>query len=377
MFKKSKDEKLNIEKINSSVNLLNQILRIMFVLIIIAGIYLTIRLCQELQVKHIVLATLRTLAPVFIGLFVAWLFDPIVKYLKKKGVRRTVGALFVYAIFILLLILLIATIIPILTNQINDFVNTLPSVYNSVKEWIEGLFGNVNINGFDVQAYEKDILLRIQDWGMDLANSLPNLTVVFIRSFFSGLLAFIVGLIIGFYFLISCDNVGEIMVTLFPEGMRNDARVLGREVNNLLRRFIVGALIDSTFVFIITTAAFMIVGLKAPVLFGLFCGLTNVIPYAGPYIGGAPAVIVGFSQGPVTGLFTLLSVAIIQFLEGNFIQPVIMSKSTKLHPVTIITGLLIFGHFFGIIGMAISTPLIGACKAIFIFLNNKHNFINL
>ena len=377
MFKKSKDEKLNIEKINSSVNLLNQILRIMFVLIIIAGIYLTIRLCQELQVKHIVLATLRTLAPVFIGLFVAWLFDPIVKYLKKKGVRRTVGALFVYAIFILLLILLIATIIPILTNQINDFVNTLPSVYNSVKEWIEGLFGNVNINGFDVQAYEKDILLRIQDWGMDLANSLPNLTVVFIRSFFSGLLAFIVGLIIGFYFLISCDNVGEIMVTLFPEGMRNDARVLGREVNNLLRRFIVGAVIDSTFVFIITTAAFMIVGLKAPVLFGLFCGLTNVIPYAGPYIGGAPAVIVGFSQGPVTGLFTLLSVAIIQFLEGNFIQPVIMSKSTKLHPVTIITGLLIFGHFFGIIGMAISTPLIGACKAIFIFLNNKHNFINL
>ena len=377
MFKKSKDEKLNIEKINSSVNLLNQILRIMFVLIIIAGIYLTIRLCQELQVKHIVLATLRTLAPVFIGLFVAWLFDPIVKYLKKKGVRRTVGALFVYAIFILLLILLIATIIPILTNQINDFVNTLPSVYNSVKEWIEGLFGNVNINGFDVQAYEKDILLRIQDWGMDLANSLPNLTVVFIRSFFSGLLAFIVGLIIGFYFLISCDNVGEIMVTLFPEGMRNDARVLGREVNNLLRRFIVGALIDSTFVFIITTAAFMIVGLKAPVLFGLFCGLTNVIPYAGPYIGGAPAVIVGFSQGPVTGLFTLLSVAIIQFLEGNFIQPVIMSKSTKLHPVTIITGLLIFGHFFGIIGMAISTPIIGACKAVFVFFNNKYEFINL
>ena len=377
MFKKSKDEKLNIEKINSSVNLLNQILRIMFVLIIIAGIYLTIRLCQELQVKHIVLATLRTLAPVFIGLFVAWLFDPIVKYLKKKGVRRTVGALFVYAIFILLLILLIATIIPILTNQINDFVNTLPSVYNSVKEWIEGLFGNVNINGFDVQAYEKDILVRIQDWGMDLANSLPNLTVVFIRSFFSGLLAFIVGLIIGFYFLISCDNVGEIMVTLFPEGMRNDARVLGREVNNLLRRFIVGALIDSTFVFIITTAAFMIVGLKAPVLFGLFCGLTNVIPYAGPYIGGAPAVIVGFSQGPVTGLFTLLSVAIIQFLEGNFIQPVIMSKSTKLHPVTIITGLLIFGHFFGIIGMAISTPIIGACKAVFVFFNNKYEFINL
>ena len=377
MFRKNKDEKLNIERINSSVNLLNKILRIMFVLTVIAAIYLTIRLCQELQIKHIILSTLKTLAPVFIGLFVAWLFDPIVKKLKKKGIRRSVGALFVYVIFILLLVLLIATIIPILTNQINDFVNTLPSVYNSVKEWIEGLFNNISIEGFDTKAYETEILARIQDWGMDLANSLPNLTVVFLRSFFSGLLAFIVGLIIGFYFLISCDNVGEILITLLPKSMRSDAHDLGKEINATFRRFINGALLDSTFVFIITTIAFMIVGLKAPILFGLFCGLTNVIPYAGPYIGGAPAVIVGFSQGPVTGIFTLLAVAIIQFLEGNFIQPVIMSKTTKLHPVTIITGLLIFGHFFGIIGMAVSTPIIGACKAVFVFFNNKYKFINL
>lgn len=377
MFRKKDNEKLDIERINSSVHLLNKILRIMYVLIGITGVYLIIKLCQELQIKHIILTTIKTIAPVFIGLFVAWLFDPIVKKLKKKGVRRPVGALFVYAIFILLLVLLFATIIPILTNQINDFVKTLPAVYNTVKEWIEGIFSSIHIEGFDVSTYQTNILNHIQDWGTNLAQSLPNLTVVFLRSLFSGLLAFIVGLIIGFYFLISCDNVGEILITLLPKNMREDAATLGREINNTFRRFINGALIDSTFVFIITTIAFMIVGLKAPVLFGLFCGLTNVIPYAGPYIGGAPAVVVGFSQGPVTGIFTLLSVAIIQFLEGNFIQPVIMSKTTKLHPVTIITGLLIFGHFFGIIGMAVSTPIIGACKAIFVFFNNKYEFINL
>lgn len=377
MFKHKNNEKLDIEKINNSVSLLNKILHIMFILIGIASIYLIIKLCQELQIKHIIITTLKTIAPVFIGLFVAWLFDPIVKKLKTKGIKRPVGALIVYIVFILLLVILIATIIPILTNQINDFVKTLPSVYNSVKEWIEGLFSGIKIDGFDISSYQNDILSKLQEWGTDLASSLPNLTVIFLRSFFSGFLAFVIGLIIGFYFLISFDNASDLIITLLPKRIQNDTRDLANEVNTTFRRFINGALIDATFVFIITSIAFLIVGLKAPVLFGLFCGLTNIIPYAGPYIGGAPAVIVGFSQGPLTGILTLIVIAIIQFLEGNFLQPVIMSKTTRLHPVTIITGLLIFGHFFGIIGMAISTPIIGACKAIFIFLNEKYEFINL
>ena len=210
-----------------------------------------------------------------------------------------------------------------------------------------------------------------------MAQSLPNLTVNFLKSFFSGILTFVIGLIIGFYFLIGFDNAGELIITLFPKNIQKDTRELTNEVNNSFRRFVEGALLDATFVFIITSIAFAIVGLKAPLLFGLFCGVTNVIPYAGPYIGGAPAVIVGFSQGPLTGILTLLAVALIQFLEGNFLQPVIMSKTTKLHPVTIITGLLIFGHFFGIIGMVISTPIIAAVKSIFMFFNEKYEIINL
>ena len=111
-------------------------------------------------------------------------------------------------------------------------------------------------------------------------------------------------------------------------------------------------------------------------LFGLFCGLTNVIPYAGPYIGGAPAVIVGFSQSPTTGLLVLAVIVVIQFIEGNFFQPIIMSKSTKLHPVTIISGLLLFGHFWGIIGMFVSTPIIGVIKSVFMYFDEKYEFFN-
>ena len=157
--------------------------------------------------------------------------------------------------------------------------------------------------------------------------------------------------------------------------MRDDSRELVNEINTTCRHFVKGALIDASIIFVISSLAFMLCGLKAPLLFGLFCGITNVIPYAGPYIGGVPAVIVAFSQGTTTGILILIAIIIIQAIEGNFLQAFIMSKSTKLHPVTIITGLLIFGYFFGIIGMVVSTPIIGAIKAIFMFFNEKYEII--
>lgn len=377
MLRKIKTEELDIPKINDSITLLTKILRILYVLVIIVGVYFILKLFQELNIKDIVLVILKTIAPVFIGLFIAWLFDPIVKYLKRRGIRRGAGALIVYIIFLGFLALIVSAIIPTLTSQINELVKTIPTVLDSVKNWIDDIFKGLNsIEGFDSAAMKVEVFGKIETYTVELAQSLPEITVNLLKGFFSGIGTFVIGLIIGFYFLIGFDNASELLVTLLPKNMRKDTRDLTNEVNSSLRRFVNGALLDSTFVFIITSIAFALIGLKAPLLFGLFCGLTNVIPYAGPYIGGFPAIIVGFAQGPITGMLSVIVVVVIQFLEGNFLQPVIMSKTTKLHPVTIIAGLLIFGHFFGIIGMALSTPIIAAVKAIFTFFNDKYEIIN-
>ena len=241
-----------------------------------------------------------------------------------------------------------------------------------MKTWVNKLFDNLNnIEGLDAMSFKNKLFEKIEVYGTSLTTSLPEITVNTLKTFFSGIGSFVVGLIIGFYLLIGFDNAGELLITLLPKKIQKDARELSNEMNNSLRKFINGAIVDAIFVFIITSITFLIVGLKAPLLFGLFCAITNVIPYAGPYIGGTPAVIVGFSQGTITGVLTLIAIVIIQFLEGNFLQPVIMSKTTKLHPVTIMVGLLIFGHFFGIIGMLISTPVIAVCKSVLMFFIDK------
>ena len=369
---KQRNEELNIEKINDTVSLLHNILKIAYVFIIIWAIFLIIKVCQELNLKSIILVILKTLAPLFIGLFLAWLFAPIVKKMQKKGIKRSLGTTIVYVIFIGFLVILVCSIIPVLTHQINDFVATMPSIFDSMKTWVNKLFDNLNnIEGLDAMSFKNKLFEKIEVYGTSLTTSLPEITVNTLKTFFSGIGSFVVGLIIGFYLLIGFDNAGELLITLLPKKIQKDARELSNEMNNSLRKFINGAIVDAIFVFIITSIAFLIVGLKAPLLFGLFCAITNVIPYAGPYIGGTPAVIVGFSQGTITGVLTLIAIVIIQFLEGNFLQPVIMSKTTKLHPVTIMVGLLIFGHFFGIIGMLISTPVIAVCKSVLMFFIDK------
>ena len=373
MFKKNKNNKeLDIEKVNEAVSLLDNILKIAYIFIIIVAFFFIIKVFKELHIKSLILVILKILAPLFIGLFIAWLFAPMVKKLQKKGIKRSLGTTIVYIVFLGLLALLVGSILPILKDQINDFIQTLPSIFESVKDWITDILAKLSkIDGFNADAVKTNIFAKMEEFSTSLTTTLPDTAVQTIKVFVSGMGTFVIGLIIGFYLLMGFDNAGELLITLLPKKYQKDAKELGDEVNNSLRKFINGAIIDAFFVFVITSIAFVLVGLRAPLLFGLFCGITNVIPYAGPYIGGIPAVIVGFAKSPITGILTLISIVVIQFLEGNFMQPVIMSKTTKLHPVTIICGLLIFGHFFGIIGMVISTPLIAVLKSITVFIMNK------
>lgn len=374
---KTTEKAVDYNRLNDVISTSQKILKIVYVLLVILAIYIITILFKELKLKPIILVLLKTISPLFIGLFIAWLFDPFVKWLKKKGIRRGYGTIITYILLIGGMAIIIGSIIPVLSNQINDFAKTIPSIFDTVKGWIDAGFDHLNnIDSFDALAVKEELFQQIENFGNGLTKSLPEMLVNFVSAFFSGAGSLLVGLIIGFYLLMSFDNAGDVMITLLPKKMQNDTRDLVNDVNTSLRRFVQGAIWDCLLIFVVSSLGLWLVGLKAPLLFGLFCGITNVIPFAGPYIGGAPAVIVGFSQGPMTGILTLGVIAIIQFLEGNFIQPVIMSKTTKLHPVTIILGLLVFEYFFGIIGMAISTPIIAAFKSIFMFFDEKYGILN-
>lgn len=368
----------NIDKnnLNDVINLSKKILKVFYILLIVIGTYVLLKIIKELGVWEIAINILKILTPLFIGVIIAWLLNPFVKWLETKKVRRSIGTAVSYVILVGCIILLIKAIIPLLYNQTIELVENLPSVFNSLKDWLVNFFNKIDSSAIDIDNIEKNILIKLDEYSGSLTTSLPAILINAVTSIVSSIGTFVVGLVIGFFLLLSCDNLGNTLLDVIPKRFRKSTNELCTKINISLRNYVNGALLDALVVFAISSIAFAIIGLKAPLLFGLFCGLMNVIPYAGPYIGGIPAVIVGFSQGTGIGIAVLIAIIIIQMVEGNVLQTLIISKTTKLNPVTIMIGLLIFGHFFGIVGMLLSTPIIGVAKVIIKYFDDKYDLLN-
>jgi alkaline phosphatase len=148
------------------------------------------------------------------------------------------------------------------------------------------------------------MISRLDEFSKSLSTTLPTFIMSGITNAVSSIGTFVIGMVIGFYLLLSCNNLGNNIMDFIPRRFRKGIRKLTKNINQALRNYVNGALIDAFVVFVVSSLAFALIGLKGPLLFGLFCGMMNVIPYAGPYIGGAPAVIVGFSQGLGVGIVT-------------------------------------------------------------------------
>jgi len=206
--------------------------------------------------------------------------------------------------------------------------------------------------------------------------SVPTILMDCIGKIFSSLVTITFGLVIGLYMLIDFSAISGHLINLLPKKNRFEASLLLTNISTEVRKSVNGTLLVALMVFVCDSIGFWLVGLQASVLFGLLCGITDLIPYVGPYIGGVVAVVVGFAQNPLIGFLTLIVAIVVQLIENNILQPIIMSKTMKLHPVTIMLGLLVFGYFFGMLGMIISTPAIAVGKTIFQFFDKKYGIID-
>lgn len=373
MFRKKKsDKELDIENLNEVISISKKILKVGFTVAIIALIVLILYLLRTLKVFVIIKELLIVISPVFIGLILAWLLNPVVSFLQKKKIPRLIACILVYLVFIGLFVTLLIVIMPSFVNQIKDFVNTIPNILSELKSFVSGIVNSFSSNNnIDLSYVKTQIFKTINSLGNNLTTSLPKTLINITMSIVSGGLFVILGLMVGFYMLYDFNKVSVAIINVLPNSWRNNAKELGERINHSLREYVIGVLSIMFLVFITQSIGLSIAGLKSPLVFALFCALTDIIPYFGPYIGAIPAVIVGFTISPWVGIGCIISILVVQILENNFYQPLIMGHAMKLHPVTIMAGLLIFQHFFGIIGMIVATPVIACIKVIFTFIDEK------
>lgn len=367
MFRKSnKNNELDYNAINSFFNTSNNILKFVGVLVIILVVLVGTYLIKEWNVLGIIGTLLSVISPVFIGFVIAWLLDPIATKMSTK-MPRVLACILTYLIIFGGIILILFITVPTFSSGVTDIVSVVPDLVDNVQDFasdaLEGLGDSKQI-----KDYKDNILNNIEEMGTNIASSLPNTIWNFGKGVISVSTNIILGIMIGFYLLFDFRKFQGHLLSLIPKDWHKNAKDLMRRVNGKLRSYVGGVLLVCFLVFVTQSIGFSLAGLSAPFLFALFCAITDIIPYIGPWIGGAPAVIVGFTIDPMVGVFCLVSVLICQLLENNFYQPLIMGKTMKLHPVTIMLGLLIFNYFFGMIGMIVATPVIATLKIIFEFI---------
>lgn len=370
-----KKEKVDTEKLNEAITIGNKILKLTYALIIIALMGGTIFLLRTLNIFPIIGTLLGVISPFFIGFIIAWLLNPIVNKLTDHGMKRGLATVIVFVLFLALIYLFCLAVIPSLVSQINDIAKMVPDILDNLKEIVDKIFVKLSTEtNIDMSSVKTNFLTYIENFAKNVSTDLPTKIITIVQNLVSGIGKLAVGLVIGFYLLFNFHNFSKHFMNIVPKRFKNSAERLLDEIGSIIYKFINGTFIDCFVLFLISCVGFSLIGLKAPVFFAFFCAITNVIPYIGPYVGGAPAMLVGFTMSPLTGLLTLLFMIVVQTIEGNFLQPMIVGKKLDLKPVTIVISLLIFGHFFGIIGMIIATPIVAILKAIYLFYDEKYDF---
>ena len=376
MFRK-KDEKVDISSLNEILSFGRKLIKILYIAMMVGVILLGIYLLKESKILVFLKDLLIVISPVFIGLLIAWLCDPIVKFLQSKKIPRFAGCIIVYLFLIGIIFMFLYLFLPTFVRQIGDFAGTIPDILADLKVFGNRFFDTFATDGINVKAIQTQVYTTIENFALGLTTNLPNTIINITKSIISSSVNFVLGLMIGFYMLFDFDKINSTVLSHMPLKWKDNYAELTTRINTSLRNYVQGVFLVMFLVFITQSIGLTLAGLEAPLLFAVFCAVTDIIPYFGPYIGAIPAVLVGFTISPSVGIFCIISIVIVQLLENNFYQPLIMGHTMQLHPVIIIISLLIFQHFFGIIGMVVATPVVACLKVIFMFIDEKIHFMDL
>lgn len=376
MFNKDKDErKVNAKKVNELVITSNRILSILYILFIILLVYVVSLIFKEWGILSFIGKMLSMISPLFIGFLLAWLLNPMVQKLQKRGINRTISVIISYLVLVVGICLIFAFTIPSLGTQISDILAAVPNIVEDVKGWIDNIFlklSNLSLQNLD--NIKSTFMLKINTFAQDIEKGLPSTAMNIVSALASGIGKILLSLILGFYILFDYDKFKDNFIKLFPKKYREEVKVLASRLSESLFSFVNGTLWLSLLLFVVSIIGFSLIGLNAPVLISFICVVTNLIPYIGPYMGAAVAGAIGFAESPLIGTLTLIFILVVQTIDGNLLQPLIMSKKMNLSPITIIISLIVFEYFFGIIGMVIATPVVAILKVIYEFFDEKFGF---
>ncbi|MFW6238440.1 MAG: AI-2E family transporter [Bacillota bacterium] len=300
------------------------------------------------------------LPPFFLGILLAYLVNPFINFMKKRNFSRR-GALFFLLLIILNVLLIFGLIIfPRLVSEIESLTEMLPEYINSIEEVINYFnreYRQINLPNM----VEESINRLLEQLEESLINFLQRLTEGILSSL-SLLVTLLLTPIISYYLLRDIELIRETVREIIPVDKKNFLSRFSREIDRIFMGFLRAQVWISLIVGLLAGIGLYFFDVKFYILLGLLAGVTNMIPYFGPIIGGVPAALLALLSSPAKMVGVILLYSVLQQVESVLIAPRIMSGNVGLHPVTIIFALLAGAELFGVWGLIFAVPIAGSLK---------------
>ncbi|ABR48339.1 protein of unknown function UPF0118 [Alkaliphilus metalliredigens QYMF] len=304
--------------------------------------------------------------PVILSGFLFYLLRPLRDVINKK-LSKGVSILLLYVFLIFIMISLFIIIGPILQRQLQSLTDNMPVIISEIQRSViniqeSGIFqGNQLSEMLNVEEF----IFQLGDLLNELGKNIASNVASFIGVLANAVLVLIIVPFILFYMLRDGERFGKSILNIFNEKQRGEVEDILKEIDTTLSSYIQGQGIVCLCVGILCYITFLIVGLDYALLLAVIAGVTNIIPYFGPWIGTFPAVIVALFQSPMMALLIVVTVVVIQQIESNLIAPQVIGKKLKMHPITIMFLILVAGRLIGLIGMILVVPTYGICRVLF------------
>ena len=343
-----------------------------------------------------------TLSSIIIAIIFAYIIDPIVNFLERKGVKRQFGVIIVYISVFLIFAILIISVIPKTINEISNLLTSLPGMVDTltknVNNFLTEIFAKFNIelpeNFIDVYKESNPKVEGDVETPQIVSNILNSMTKTIndlvakaqgsLMGSLSGLFSKVYGaltsafrlvliIIFSFYFSVDKEKFTLKVKKSIPNKYRDDLAFLANRIDVALQQFIRGRMLMAIFVGILTMIYLLILRVDFAIIIGLITCVADIIPYVGPLLGCVPAVLFALVDSPAKAFWVIVLFLVVQWVENNILAPKLIGDSTGLNPLLILISIIIGGGIFGVWGMVISVPITSIICILIDFAKLKYN----
>lgn len=351
-----------------------------YFLVIAAGITFYFALLRLTKLSDSVGTVFGVLKPVVYGCAIAYLLNPIVKKVDKylipvlgkkmtdtgkiQKISRSVGIFMSLIILAVFIVTLFNLLIPELYSSIRSMVFTLPRQITEVMDKFNAAQAHDSTMGTLIRAAVKEGTDMFMTWMktdlLDRTNEIMSNLTVGVLNILSEIFNILIGVIVSIYILFSKElfvrQSKKGVYALFSPDHANMILHLTTKSNEIFGGFIIGKIIDSAIIGVICFIGLSILNMPYVMLVSVIVGVTNVIPFFGPYIGAIPSAILILLDNPMKGVYFIIFILLLQQFDGNILGPKILGNSTGLSAFWVIVAILLGGGLFGFAGMVMGVP---------------------